>query len=473
MTSPRIVIAGTNSGSGKTTMTMGLLSALRARGLAVQPFKAGPDYIDPGFHSLAAGRPCRNLDSMLLSRDRLLELFERASGKADISVVEGVMGLFDGAGHGDERGSTAHLARILSAPVLLVINGRGLSRSAAAMARGFAEFDRRIAVKGVLLNNIGSLRHYEAIRRPVEEEAGIPVFGHLPRSGAIAIPERHLGLVPAAGGEEMERFLDRLRSMVEDHVDVNRIVDAARTSPPLPRHGCSLFMPSPSVRKTRVAVALDEAFHFYYQDNLDILEHLGAELLPFSPLRDSSLPRGTGGIYIGGGFPEEFAPLLSANHSLREEIRAASEAGMPILAECGGLMYLAGSLEDRAGREHPMAGVFPGTVRMGKKLQALGYCEGRLTRKTLLGRKGSTLLGHVFHWSSYDSGGNDRLFSMEIEKDGKRFADGLAKKNSFASYLHIHFGTRPSLAGAFLGRIARGRSFPAKEEEPPEEVPSN
>jgi cobyrinic acid a,c-diamide synthase len=364
------------------------------------------------------------------------------------------MGLFDGAGALDERGSTAHLAKILAAPVVLVVNGKAMARSAAALVAGFAGFDRRVAVKAVIFNNLGSEGHYRILREAVETETNLPVLGYLPRCESIALPERHLGLTPAAEHGAIGELTETVRRLTEEHIDVDRLIALAAAAPDLPAFRPSLFS-SPPAAEARIAVAMDEAFHFYYQDNLDILEHLGAEIVPFSPLRDRDLPAGTEGIYIGGGFPEEFAAPLAGNVSIREGIRSAAEEGVPVLAECGGLMYLAERLEDRQGAVHPMAGVFPGVTRMGKRLQALGYHTGRLERAVLPGVKGTALKGHLFHWSQYDSEGNDHLFSLRLEKNGKLFRDGLARKNTFASYLHIHFGTNPAPAKRFLRTAAR------------------
>ncbi len=453
MTFPRLVVAGTNSGSGKTTVVMAILAALRKRGMSVQPFKAGPDYIDPGFHTAASGRACRNLDTMLLPRDRLLELFARGASGADCSVVEGVMGLFDGAGALDERGGTAHLAKMLAAPVVLVVNAKAMARSAAALVQGFARFDRRLSVRGVILNGIGSPGHYEIIREAVETETRIPVLGYLPRRDDLALPERHLGLVPATERRELGGLALRLASLAEEHLDLDGLVRIANSASPLPAHADTLFASSPAPAKARIAVAMDEAFHFYYEDNLDILRFLGAEIVPFSPLSDASLPDGTSGVLLGGGFPEEYAAGLATNVPMLRDIRRAAGC-MPVLAECGGLMYLVERLEDRAGASHEMAGVFPGTTRMGTRLQALGYCCGKLLRAALPGRKGAVLRGHLFHWSSY-SGDDDSLFSLRLEKNGKVFPDGLSRGDVFASYLHIHFGTNPAPAARFLKRAAR------------------
>jgi cobyrinic acid a,c-diamide synthase len=455
MTFPRLVVAGTNSGSGKTTVVMAILAALRSRGTRVQPFKVGPDYIDPGFHTAAAGRPCRNLDTMLLPRDGLLELFAHASGDADISVVEGVMGLFDGAGPLDERGSTAHLAKTLESPVVLVVNAKAMARSAAALVGGFVRFDRRVSVRGVILNGMGGPGHYALVREAIEAATGIPVLGYLPRRDDISLPERHLGLVPAAERRGLGDLSRRLASLAEEYLDVDGLVRIARSAPPLPAHADAIFGVPATPRRIRIAVARDEAFNFYYEDNLDILGHLGAEIVPFSPIRDEALPEGTSGIYIGGGFPEEHAAALASNAPLLRAIRDAA-GRMPVLAECGGLMYLVERLEDRAGACHEMAGVFPGTTRMGSRLQAFGYCRGRLLRSALPGRKGAVLRGHLFHWSSY-SGADDGLYSLKLEKNGATFPDGLSRGDAFASYLHIHFGTNRTPAVRFIDRALRSR----------------
>lgn len=452
MTVPRIVLAGTNSGSGKTTMTMGLVAALRARGFAVQTYKAGPDYIDPQFHSLVSGRPCRNLDTMLLSRDCLLEFFERAMAGAHIAVIEGVMGLFDGAGPLDERGSTAHLAKLLAAPVVLVANGRAMARSAAALVQGFSRFDAGVDVRGVLFNELGGDGHYRIVREAVEHETGLPVLGYLPKTEAIALPERRLGLIPPSEREGTEELAKRIGELAERFMDVGGLLECARCAGDLPQYRKTVFsVPRPGT-KARIAVAMDDAFHFYYRDNLDVLDHLGAELVFFSPLRDERLPPGTAGIYLGGGFPEEFAPRLAGNSSLRGDLASAAERGMPVYAECGGLMYLVERLVDTQGTVHPMTGILPGTARMEGRRTALGYCSARLRRSALVGDEGTVLRGHVFRWSSYDSEGHDALLSLEVERKGATTLDGPARMNVFASHLHLHFGTDLSPARRFIER---------------------
>ena len=454
MNYPRIVLAGANSGSGKTTVAAGIMAALVARGFTAAPFKAGPDYLDPALHSAAARRPCRNLDTMLLPRNALLELFSRAAYGADVAVVEGVMGLFDGAGALDERGSTAHLAKTLAAPVVLVVNGKAMARSAAALVMGFARFDRKVPVKGVIFNNLGSPGHYSILKEATEAETGIPVLGYIPRDEAVSVPERRLGLRPPEEQADLLRLMERLGTLAEAHLDLDGLMNLARGAPKLPAFKAALFA-SPAAVRVPIALAVDEAFSFYYQDNLDILEHLGADLIPFSPLRDKGLPKGTAGLYIGGGFPEEFAPGLASNASLIRAVGEKAAAGLPIFAEGGGLPYLTEGLEDKDGKVHPMAGVFPGTVRLADRRQALGYHSGRFIRTVLAGRKGALLKGRLFHWYQYDSQGNENLFSLRGEKNGRPFQDGLAWKKTFASFLHIHFGTNLSPARRFVVEAVR------------------
>lgn len=454
MTTPRIVIAGTHSGTGKTTIVMGIAAALKAREMSVQTFKTGPDYIDPGFHSAASGRPCRNLDSMLLEKDPLLELFHRGSEGSEISIVEGVMGLFDGATGVDDRGSAASLARLSETPVVLVVDARSMARSAAAVVRGFASFDPSVSVEGVIFNRIGSPRHFEMVKEAVESTTEVKVLGYLPRDEALALPERHLGLIPAWERDDFSSYLEHLAGLVENNVDLDALLSLARKARPFPSHRSELF-PYPSVpKRIDVAVAMDKAFHFYYQDNLDILTHMGANLVPFSPIDDEKIPPEASALYIGGGFPELFAPALETNLSMREDVKKKAEEGMPILAECGGLMYLVEAIETPEGKVHSMAGVFPGRMSMGKRLRALGYCDGETLMDTLLGPKGKRIRGHVFHWSSYD-GPDDAPIALRLSKGDRTTEEGLAKNNVLASYLHIHFGSDRTVPESFLETALR------------------
>ena len=455
MNFPRLVIAGTCSGSGKTVFTAGLLELLRSRGLAVQPFKAGQDYIDSAYHTLAARRPCRNLDTMMLSGDGVRELFARAAAGADLSVIEGVMGLYDGAAPPDERGSTADLALELDAPVVLMVNGRGMGRSASALVYGFAGFDPNVRLCGVILNGLGSQGHYRLLKGAIEEDLGIDVLGWLPHNAAVAVPERRMGLALPDESRDGVGMITASADLVAKHVDLEALLEVARESPPLPSFRATVFAGPARGTRVGIAVAKDEAFCFYDRCNLDILEHLGAELVPFSPLSDRSLPSGVGGVYIGGGMPDDYAQGLEDNAALRSDLRAAADAGMPVLAEGAGMVYLVERLVDGTGAVHEMTGIFPGTARSEKRRQALGYWDGRLERAALPGAKGTKLRGRMFHYFSYDSGGNDDLFSMRLEKGESTVRDGLARKSAFASFLTVHFGSNPSLPERFLDRAEK------------------
>lgn len=450
---PRVVIAGTGSGSGKTTVTMGLLAAIGATGEAAQPFKAGADMIDPGYHTAAAGRPCRNLDTMLLSRDRLLELFSRSAPGGGLSVIEGVMGLFDGAGAREERGSTAHLAKLLASPIILTVNGKAMGRSAAALVAGFARFDPETEIRGVIFNNLGSERHYLLLKEAVEGDTGIPALGWLPRKDDVALPERRLGLVPAGLRPGTEALPGRLKALVEEHIDVKRVISIARSAPPLPAFEPSIFVAPPAGRAV-IAAARDGAFCFPGQDNLDILGHLGAEIKFFSPIEDSDLPAGAAGVFFDGDFPEEFAPRLAENLPMKKALRKAAKAGMPILAGAGGLKLLAERFTDKNGATHAMAGVLPGSSGPSDRL-TLGYCAGRLAKTVLAGEEGDTLSGRLFHYSTYDPGGIDDVFSLALERNGALLRDGPARGNVFASFLSLHFGTDLSPAARLIRAAER------------------
>jgi len=446
---PRLVIAGTHSGAGKTSFTMALLHLLTRQEIRVQPFKAGPDYIDPSFHSRAAGRPCPNLDTKLLSPSRVRELFSLHTADADLAVIEGVMGLYDGAADEREKGRTSHLAKVLRAPVLLMIDAGSMAQSAGAAALGYRNFDRNCPLAGFILNRIGSPRHYDMAREAIEKATGLPVLGYLPKDPALAMPERHLGLVPAWEGEMLPP-VEKLAEAISRYVDVPKIREIARSAPPLPRFKPVLAAPEAYNGKgPLIAFARDEAFQFYYGDNLTILESFGARLVPFSPLKDSSLPAETAGVYIGGGFPELFTERLSDNTSLLGDIRRAAGDGMPMLAECGGLMYLSGSIEGR-----PMAGIIPGNVVMGDRMRTLGYCKVTLRRNTILARKGSRLTGHFFHWSRLEDIPDETEEVFEVERRGEITREGFAYRNVLATYLHLHFGTNPAWAKSFVKACA-------------------
>ncbi|MFQ5681384.1 MAG: cobyrinate a,c-diamide synthase [Candidatus Omnitrophota bacterium] len=459
---PRVIIAGTHSGAGKTTLSLGIMLALKRRGLKVQPFKAGPDYIDPMYHSRACGRACRNLDTWLMNRAVVRRLFARAAQDADLSVVEGVMGLYDGRGEGD-IGSTAHLARVLDCPVILVVNAASMSRSAAAMVLGYRMFDRRINIRGVILNNVSGEGHYSLLRKAIERKAGVSVLGFLPREKGLVVPQRHLGLAPVGEKRGVASWEKRLSRSIARHIDIEAVVkmaraarggrdlcrEARRAAAGLGRRFYLRHTPRPII-----AVARDKAFNFYYQDNLDVLRELGARLVEFSPLRDKRLPTGLGGLYIGGGFPEVFAARLSRNIGLRQEVYRRAEQGMPIYAECGGLIYLSSRLRDFGNRIFPMVGVFAAKINMSCRLRRLGYVTIEVVRDNILSRKGMTMRGHIFHWSYPEEGPaaarGRRKFAYRIVRGRRAFRDGLIKWNVLAGYAHLYFASHIALPRRFI-----------------------
>ncbi len=446
---PRLVLAGINSGCGKTTLAAGVLAALRRRGLKAQGFKVGPDYIDPGFHTLAAGRASRNLDSWMVSPEALRELFQHGSATADINIIEGVMGLFDGHSGSDDSGSTAEVARVLQAPVVLVLDISKTSRTAAAMVLGCRHFDPGLDIRGVILNRAGSARHWQWVKEAIEQKTDLPVLGHLPRDAGLQLPERHLGLVPANEHDKLEDFIEKLAPQIEVSVDIEALLKIAGRAPPLTEKTNRLFPEVPVEPKiARIAIARDEAFSFYYQDNLDLLEAHGAELIPFSPLRDTVLPPGTRGLYLGGGFPEVFAARLAKNQSMLKAVKLAGLSGMPVYAECGGLMYLAEGVADRDGARHPMVGLVPGWSSMKEMRLKLAYVEIAAHGQNPLLNQGTTIRGHEFHYSQLPPPLAEAA-AWQVRNPEPRL-EGFHLKNILASYIHLHFATHPCLAPAFV-----------------------
>jgi cobyrinic acid a,c-diamide synthase len=451
MKKPRLLLAGAYSGVGKTSVAAGLMSALVRRGLTIQPYKVGPDYIDPAFHTFVTGRQSRNLDSWLMDEATVLALFGHNAPEAGLSVIEGVMGLFDG--HSRESvGSSAHLAQILAAPVILVINGAGLARSAAALVRGFDRFEPGLRLAGVIINQTSSPAHYETLKGFVENEAGVPCFGHLLKNQALALESRHLGLVPAGEVADLSAKLGRLAEAASDTLNLDRLVKLAETAPELEIPPLPGPADPPADPPIRLGLARDAAFNFYYQDGLDLLVRLGAELVSFSPLADTALPPDLAGLYLGGGFPEVFAADLAVNRRLREEIRQALEDGLPAYAECGGFMYLAQTLVDKSGRAHEMTGFFPVTTVMGAGLRNFGYATAVFEADTVLGPAGTKARSHEFHHSRIeDERPEDYVLRME-KGPGRAWRGGLARKNVLAAYPHFHFAANPALAFNFLER---------------------
>jgi cobyrinic acid a,c-diamide synthase len=446
VTVPRVVVAAPASGAGKTAVATGIMAALSARGLAVSPHKVGPDYIDPGYHALAAGRPGRNLDAFLVGEDLVAPLFAYGAGGADVAVVEGVMGLFDGRGSTGEA-STAHVARLLGAPVLLVVDASSQSSSVAALVHGFATYDPTVRVAGVVLNRVGSPRH-EQILREALASSGIPVVGALPRDARVHVPSRHLGLIPA--GEQASharQAVSALGDLVERHCDLDMILRIASTAPPLATRPWSPTdaVGSPVSDRPTVAVAAGAAFTFSYAETTELLAAAGAEVALVDPLADERLPEGTRGLVIGGGFPEMHAADLSANRPLREEVARLAAAGRPVVAECAGLLYLAKSLDGR-----PMCGVLPAEARMTERL-TLGYREA-------VRPDGTSVRAHEFHRTACAPAAGDPTACTPsctpayTLADGRR--EGFAHLGVHASYLHVHWAGAPRLARDLVAAAA-------------------
>ncbi|WP_431983627.1 cobyrinate a,c-diamide synthase [Streptomyces qinglanensis] len=446
---PRLVVAAPSSGSGKTTVATGLMAAFAARGLAVSPHKVGPDYIDPGYHALATGRPGRNLDACLCGPELIAPLLGHAAAGADLAVVEGVMGLYDGAAGQGELASTAHVAKLLRAPVVLVVDGSSQSRSVAALVHGFASWDPQVRVAGVVLNKVGSDRHEELLREALEG-SGVPVLGVLHRTEAVRAPSRHLGLVPVAERRaEAVESVAALAEQVRTGCDLDALLALARQAPPLPEEAwdpaAALGAP-PVARTPRVAVAGGEAFTFSYAEHSELLRAAGAEVVSFDPLRDRALPHGTAGLVVGGGFPEVYAPELAENRPLREQIAAFRG---PIAAECAGLLYLARELDGK-----PMCGVLDARGRMADRL-TLGYREAVAVADSALAEAGTRVRGHEFHRTELLPGAG-QIPAWGLVRPERR-TEGFVQGDVHASYLHVHWAAAPRMAARFTARCAARR----------------
>jgi cobyrinic acid a,c-diamide synthase len=439
-----IVIGGTHSGVGKTTITLGLIGALRRRGLTVQPFKVGPDFIDPLHHGHAAGRQSRNLDGWMLSAEINRQLFAAATADADVAVIEGVMGLYDGSEGKSDRGSTAEMAKLLDLPVVLVVDAGAMARSAAALIHGYVSFDPEVRVVGVILNNVGGEVHAAMIRDAVGD--GAPILGALPHVADLVMPERHLGLyLPHEGRLD---YVEQAANLVETHIDIDQLLSMTR----IDRRPSPVVTARPQPR-VRIGVAHDEAFCFYYADNLELLAHAGAELVEFSPIRDP-MPSDLDGLYVGGGYPELHAQELAENGRARTAVREFAAAGGPIYAECGGLMYLGEQL--RVGDEvYPQCGVLPFSTTMPGPLK-LAYVEVETTGGLFGG--GRNARGHLFHRSAI-SGDQPapRCYQIRTSR-GEQDEEGYHYRNVLASYIHLHFASDPALARALVERCEEYRA---------------
>jgi cobyrinic acid a,c-diamide synthase len=451
----RLVIAGTQSGVGKTTLTAGIITALRRHGLAVQPFKVGPDYIDPTYHSLAAKRPCRNLDTWMVPPERVRSHFGRATAGADVAIIEGVMGLYDGADYDGETGSTAEVAKLLAAPVVVVLDASKMARSAGAVALGYRRFDEDVLLAGFIVNRVAGEGHGNGVAAAVTKATGLPVFGWLPRQEALHVPERHLGLVPTSEPGRWEEFIRAAGDLATRHLEIDPLLGIARQAAPLP--GTAAAESRPAEMRPVIAVARDEAFQFTYEDNLDLLRAAGAEIAFFSPLRDAALPPGTGAVVLSGGFPEVYAAALAANRPMQATLRAAHRQGLPIYAECGGLMYLTQAVIDGEGMRHEMVGLLPGRSVMSGRL-TLGYRLARPAGDSWLLPCGEPVRGHEFHYSVWEGRPADlppAWLLLPRTGEGEARPEGARLGSLWASYVHLHFGGKPELAARFVAACRR------------------
>lgn len=440
---PRLVVAGVASGVGKTTIAAGLMAAMRHAGLVVANAKVGPDFIDPGYHSLATGRPPRNLDPWLCGIDTIPSLAANAAAGANLLMIEGVMGLFDGSDDGTPS-STADVAAVLDAPVVLVVNASSMGGSIAAVVRGFRDHDPRIRIGGVICNRVGSPRHAQLLTDALAS-LGVDVLGCIPRDDSFTWRERHLGLVPVAeGSPNVTTSLHRLAETLRTHIDLEAIESLARSAPPIDAPN---LPPCDPVGRFRVAVAAGPAFGFTYWDNIEAMEAGGAEVVPFDPRHADRLPDAVDGLFAGGGLPEIYGAELAANRPLLDDVRRRVRGGLPTWAECGGMLWLADRLDGRA-----MVGAVPATASLGRRLQ-VGYRQATVTTESVVGPAGTTFRGHEFHYSTCEPpGAAVTLSSRYVSR-----SDGFATPTLLATYVHHHAGGDPSLIRGFLRTVAQGQ----------------
>jgi cobyrinic acid a,c-diamide synthase len=452
---PGFLIAAPSSGSGKTSLTLGIMALLRRRGISVAPFKVGPDYIDPGHHAAVCGRPSHNLDSWFCTKGQVQAIYQRGCAGAQVAIVEGVMGLFDGVSGDSEEGSSAQLAKWLELPVLLVVDAKAQARSFAAVVKGFCDFDPALKIAGVIANRVGSDRHRQLLQEALQSTPGLPpLLGCLSRSEVIVLPERHLGLVTA--GDLSGDHAERLADWVEENIDLGEFLQffplkivrqggfvPGEINPEIPLNP---LLQTGEAKKLRIGIARDRAFCFYYPENLRLLAAAGAELIEFSPLMDEQLPENLAALYLGGGYPELHAEQLAQNSGLREQIRQLAAAGLPIYAECGGLMYLCRSID-----RHAMCGIFPSRAKMLPRRKALGYRQLEFTSNTLLGQVGTQVRGHEFHYSEVAMPESvERCYALSRRGGETLGTEGYRYKNVLGSYVHLHFASNPLVAENFV-----------------------
>ncbi len=451
---PRIVIGGTHSGVGKTSVAVGIMGALTRRGRKVQGFKMGPDFLDTSFHATVTGRPSRNLDSWMMPKRRIPSIFASGCAGADIAIIEGVMGVFDGIDGASEVASTSEVAKVLKAPVLLVIDAWGLAASAAAVVLGYKSLDLELKLKGVILNRVAGESHAKMCKDAITKHSRVPVLGAVPMKKDLSLGERHLGLIPATEMRDL-KAVDALIDHVESHVDLDLVEGLAESADELPTQSRQVSQREEE-GKIAIGVASDKAFNFYYQENLDRLRAAGARLEFFSPLEDANLPHSVSGLYIGGGYPEVFASGLASNHDMLESIASYAEDEMPVYAECGGLMYLTESIQDYDGAKHEMVGLFDAQTRMVKKL-TLSYTLARTIRRNLLTNRGDAVKGHEYHFSAIENIPRDAKFAYTLKRGVGVVdrQDGWTSHNTLASYMHTNFVSDERMAKRFVGACAK------------------
>jgi cobyrinic acid a,c-diamide synthase len=454
------LIAGTASGVGKTTVTLAITASLRRQGYTVQPFKGGPDFLDTGHHTRISGRTARNLDTWMLSAEANRDVIRQASHGADVLLVEGMMGLFDGKDGSNESGSSAEIAKLLKLPVVLVLDAGKTARSIAAVVLGFERFDPELPLAGVILNRVASDRHFRMLETAIELACRTPVLGRLPREAAIAIPERHLGLrtqEESETGEALENLIDTLARLADSHLDMSRLADLECG---LDISRKSLPMLHPKSELVRFGIARDQAFSFYYEDNLDLLQEQGAELVPFSPIHDQYLPPDLDALYLAGGYPELYASQLSKNSAMHLAIRDFVASGRPVYAECGGMIFLSQHLTRHDGVTYPMAGVLPFEIEMTGRLVDFGYVQVELAHDCLLGKAGTMIRGHSFHYSRISNASQIATnYRIQYSLSGGETSEGYSLGNVLASYVHLHFRAEPNIARSFVAAAIASRTL--------------
>lgn len=455
-----LLISGTASGVGKTTVALAIMAGMRRRGLAVQPFKCGPDFLDTGYHTRIAGRTARNLDTWMLSAEANRGVLRNAARDADFLVAEGMMGLFDGKGGDTDEGSSAEMAKVLQLPVVLVMDAATSARSVAAVVLGFESFDPELPLAGLVLNRVAGERHYAMLRDAISLSCKTKILGWLPHEPSIAIPERHLGLQSAfeRNKTEQEAAIDKLAALAEEHLNLDALLElqcGIEFEEDFPKKSSSPLAQD----AVRIGVAWDEAFSFYYEDNLSLLQEQGAEIVRFSPIHDASLPFNLDAIYLGGGYPELHAARLSENCEMLREIRAFAVSGRPVYAECGGMMYLAQTLSMVDGTSFPMVGVLPISIQMTEKLVQFGYVTVTFVEDCLLGPKGTTVRGHSFHYSRMVAQPQlHKVYRAAYSLSGSEEAEGFSQDKVLASYIHLHFRANPLLANYFVSATRNMRA---------------